>query len=256
MKWYGGKYYLAQRIIRLFPPHHIYLEPFGGAASVLLNKEPAKVEIYNDLDLRITRLFRVLRNQGDAFLRKVRLIQYSQIEFRSAVQYPKQAREMDKAVCDFVRWRQSFSGRGTSWSYTKTRSRGGMAGDVHAWWTAIDSLPEIIQRLRRVQIICQPAIEAIKRFDHDDALIYCDPPYVQSTRTSKQVYQCEMTDNNHSQLAQVLHKCKAKVVLSGYLSDLYDELYNDWNRIDFNIANHASSAKKKPRSRECLWMNY
>src|SRR5436309_6352031 len=63
VKWHGGKRYLCHKIIAYFPPHETYLEPFGGAASVLLNKAPAVVEVYNDLDQRITRLFRVLRSE-------------------------------------------------------------------------------------------------------------------------------------------------------------------------------------------------
>ncbi len=81
VKWHGGKRYLAKWIIAHFPPHRVYLEPFGGGASVLLNKKPVEVETYNDLDQRITRLFRVLRDQGDGFLEKARLIPYSQVEF-------------------------------------------------------------------------------------------------------------------------------------------------------------------------------
>ena len=84
VKWYGGKRYLAKRIIEQFPPHRIYLEPFGGAASVLLNKEPVEVETYNDIDLRISRLFRVLREQGGAFVRNASLVPYSQVEFAGA----------------------------------------------------------------------------------------------------------------------------------------------------------------------------
>jgi DNA adenine methylase len=258
VKWHGGKHYLASRIIEHFPPHRIYVEPFGGAASVLLNKSPVEVETYNDLDLRITRLFRVLRQHGKAFVERVRLIPYSQVEFQHAAECPNGASDLDKAVCDFVRWRQSFGGQGKSWSYTTGRARGGMAGDVNAWWTAIDMLPEIVGRLRRVQIICQPAIEAIKRFDHKDALIYCDPPYVHSTRASgsTDVYGVEMSDDDHRELAAVLQGCKSKVVLSGYPSQLYRELYKGWRVVEFDIANHAAGGKSKARQRECLWMNF
>lgn len=258
VKWHGGKRYLARRIIAHFPTHRIYLEPFGGGASVLLNKPPAEVETYNDLDLRITRLFRVLRDQGPNFLERLRLVPYSQVEFERTAEYPHGASELEKAVCDFVRWRQSFGGQSRTWSYTTARSRGGMAGDVNAWWTAIEGLPRIVERLRRVQILCRPAVEAIRRFDHSEALVYADPPYLHSTRSkgATKIYGVEMTDADHRQLADVLHDCQAKVVLSGYPSALYDELYGRWRRVEFDIANHAAGGRKKARQRECLWLNF
>ncbi len=258
IKWHGGKRYLAKRIIRYFPSHRIYLEPFGGGASVLLNKLPVEVEVYNDIDLRITRLFRVLRDQGDKFLAKVQLIPYSQVEFEAAANYPPAASELDMAISDFVRWRQSFGGKGQSWSYTTARARGGMAGDVNAWWTAIEGLPEVINRIRRVQILCQSAFEAIPRFDHPDALIYCDPPYVHSVRetNSRNVYHTEMSDDEHRKLGLLLKKAKAKIIVSGYPSPLYEEIYSGWRTVTFNIANHAAGGKRKRRETECLWMNF
>jgi DNA adenine methylase len=256
VKWHGGKRYLAKRIIEHFPEHRVYLEPFGGAASVLLNKSPVEVETYNDIDQRITRLFRVLRDQGPAFLEKVQLIPYSQPEFEKSAEYPDGACDVEMAICDYVRWRQSFGGQGRSWSFTTGRARGGMAGDVNAWWTAIEGLPQIIDRLRRVQIICQSAFDAIRRFDHKEGLIYCDPPYVQETRASPNVYNAEMNDDEHRRLAAVLHGCQSKVVLSGYPSPLYEALYADWKHFDFDIANHASGGKQKARETERLWMNF
>src|SRR6478609_10676336 len=98
VKWHGGKRYLASRIIEKFPSHRVYLEPFGGGASVLLNKPPVDVETYNDLDERITRLFRVLRDSGEEFVEQVRFIPYSQIEFEAAKTYPPDASDLEKAV--------------------------------------------------------------------------------------------------------------------------------------------------------------
>jgi len=256
VKWFGGKHFLAKRIIKQFPKHRIYLEPFGGAASVLLKKQPSEIEIYNDLDERITRLFRVLRNQGNALTRRVALIPYSQVEFASAKQYRNCTTDLDKAVCDFVLFRQSFGGLGKHWSYTKQRSRGEMAEQVYSWWNAINNLPEIISRLKRVQITCQPACEFIERFDHEDALIFCDPPYLHASRSANNDYQFEMTDQDHEQLAKVLKRCKAKVVLCGYPSKLYEKLYRGWRCVSFNVPVHTPRAKKKPRRQECLWMNY
>jgi len=232
------------------------LEPFGGAASVLLNKQPVDVEAYNDLDLRITRLFRMLQSRGAEFVSRVQLIPYSQKEFEDAAGYPPEATDLDKAVCDFVRWRQSFGGKGRTWSYTTSRARGSMAGDVNAWWTAIDQLPDIIDRLKRVQILHQPALQAIRRFDGPDTLIYCDPPYLHETRdaNSRDVYGMEMSKVDHGVLASALNACTGIVVLSGYPSSFYEEHFAHWRRVEFDIANHAAGGRRKARRTEVLWI--
>lgn len=256
IKWYGGKHYLASWIVGHFPGHRIYVEPFGGGASVLLNKEPVEVESYNDADLRVTRLFRVLRDNGEEFIRRVNFVPYSQFEFEAAKEYPLGATDLEMALCDFIRWRQSFAGKGQSWSYTTKRSRGGMAGDVNAWWTAIEGLPYTIARLKRVQMTCQSAFDLIPRFDHPESLFYCDPPYLHETRCqhSTAVYHQEMTNEDHEKLAGVLHRCKGAIVLSGYDSPLYERLYSGWRKVTREIANHASGGKQKGRQIECLWI--
>ncbi len=58
--WFGGKGNMVAKILPLFPPHRIYVEPFGGGASLLMAKAPAPVEVYNDLDSGLVNLFRVL----------------------------------------------------------------------------------------------------------------------------------------------------------------------------------------------------
>lgn len=129
---------------------------------------------------------------------------------------------------------------------------------MNAWWSAIELLPQIIARLQRVQFSSQPAVDAIRKFDHVEGLIYCDPPYLHATRAkgSRDIYGVEMTDDDHQELATVLHECKAKVVLSGYVSPLYQELYRDWRIVDFEMANHAAGGSFKRKMIERIWMNY
>ena len=257
VKWHGGKHYLSHRIIAHFPPHQTYLEPFGGAASVLLNKPVVPVEVYNDLDQRVTRLFRVLRDHSEEFRRLVSLTPYSEIEFKEAEKPADN--EVEQARRDFVRWRLSLGGRGDSFSFTLHRVRRGMADVVSGYLSMIDDqLPLIIERLRRVEIINRPATEIIRTWDSPDTLIYADPPYVHETRneSSRDVYGVEMTEEDHRKLASVLSKVKAKVVLSGYPSPLYEELYDGWRTVTFDIANHAAGGRAKARKQETLWMNW
>jgi DNA adenine methylase len=133
-----------------------------------------------------------------------------------------------------------------------------MAGDVNGWWTAIAMLPGIMNRLLRVEILGQSAFEAIPRFDREDALIYCDPPYVHSTRqeNSRNVYHAEMSEEDHVRLAELLKGCESRVVISGYPSALYADLYAGWRVVGFDIANHAAGGRQKGRETECLWLNY
>src|SRR3982751_6769195 len=110
VKWHGGKHYLHRQIIDQFGEHHTYVEPFGGAASVLLNKPRSLIEVYNDLDERITRLFRVLRDQGEEFHRRLTLTPYSEAEFQGSEEPAKD--DIEQARRDFVQWRLSLGGRG------------------------------------------------------------------------------------------------------------------------------------------------
>jgi DNA adenine methylase len=261
VKWHGGKYYLAPWIIEHFPAHRIYVETHGGAASVLLAKPPSPVEIYNDLDERINRLFRVLRDEGAEFQRILSLTPYSRFEFNEAgnddLLEPAPA-DSDAliAVRDFIRWRQSFGGQGKSWSFTTSRTRGGIADVVNGWWTAIEGLPEVIGRLQQVQFEHCDALELFPRYDSAETLFYCDPPYVHAARSSTDVYGVEMSDDDHRRLAEAAKAAVGKIVLSGYRCDLYDSLFGDWRRVEKTIANHAAGGTSKARMTECLWMNF
>lgn len=257
VKWHGGKHYLAKRIVARFVPHHTYVEPFGGGASVLLNKEPSKVEVYNDLDERITRLFRVIRDRGEEFRLQLSLTPYSEREFESAVEPATD--ELEQARRDFVRWRMSLGGRAKGFSFTKHRVRRGMADVVSGYLSMIDNeMPVIIERLRTVQIVCRPAENVISKWDSSNTLVYCDPPYVHATRDSSatDIYGHEMTDEAHEHLASVLCNCKSKVILSGYPSPLYTKLYRKWSSKTIEIPNHAAGGKEKEIKKEVLWYNW
>lgn len=255
VKWHGGKHYLAKKIVAFFPDHHSYIEPFGGAGSVLLNKKPSEIEVFNDLDTSITRLFQVLRDHGPVLLEKLSLTPYSELEFELAAEETDD--EIEMARRNFVRWRQSFGGQGKSFSYTLHRVRNQLPDVVSGFLSSIDeNLPLIVERLRGVQIMNREAIEVIKKWDSEKSLIYADPPYLPETRASKAVYAQELTRDEHIELATTLNACKSKVILSGYHSELYDELYAAWHRVEFDMALHSAGGETKARKKEVLWMNF
>lgn len=255
VRWFGGKYYLASKIIALFPGHHCYVEPFGGGASVLLNKQPSAVEIYNDLNGRVVRLFRVLRDYPEEFRRLLTLTPYAEEEFDTAGE--PVADEVEAARRDYVRWRMSFGAMGEEFAYSIRQSRRGMSQVVSAFLSSVDELlPKILERLRMVQILNRDAFRVIKAWDFEDTLFYCDPPYMQGTVSCPGVYEYNLSDAEHQRLLETLLACRGKVVISGYPSELYDTMLRDWRRIEFDMANHTAKADSKGRVREVVWLNY
>jgi DNA adenine methylase len=257
--WYGGKFSHLDWLLPLLPQTTHFCEPFGGSAAVLLNREPSPIETYNDVDGQVVNFFRVLREQKEELIEAIGLTPFSREEFETAIAGPSDGlSDLERARRFYVLARQVRTGLAQKasagrWAHCRLTSRAGMAGAVSRWLGSVEALPEIAQRLLRVQIECGDALDVIKRYDSEETLFYCDPPYPHSSRGDSNAYQYEMTDDDHRKLAQVLHSVKGKVALSGYHCDLLGELYGDWKFIQ-------APAKKvhsvKTERTEVLWINY
>lgn len=201
--WYGGKYSHLEWLLPLLPKATHYCEPFGGSAAVLLNREPSPVETYNDIDGEVVNFFRVLRDQKDELIQAIGLTPFAREEFRVAIAEEEEGLSgLERARRFFVRARQVRTGLAQTasegrWAHCKLTSRAGMAGAVSRWLGSVEGLSEIVQRLLRVQIENDPAIEIIKRYDSEETLFYCDPPYPHDSRGDSKAYAYEMTDEEH-----------------------------------------------------------
>jgi len=261
LKWHGGKGFLKKRILELMPAHSHYVEPFFGGGAVLLEKNPEGIsEVVNDLNGDLTNFWRVLQNkeQFAEFCRIANCLPFCQLEWNESKRR-MEGSPVERAVRFFVFCRQSRAGRMQEFStLAKSRIARGMNEHVSAWWNAVDGLPEIHERLKRVVILDEDALWVIRKHDGPNTLFYCDPPYLHRTRVAKAAYQHEMTENDHEALLVLLNEVEGKVILSGYPSKLYDALLQppQWHRIALDVANHSSGGTSKRRMTECLWLNY
>lgn len=261
--WYGGKYYLAEWIIGQFPPHRVYVEPFGGMANVLLKKQPSEVEVFNDLDGRVVNFFRVLRDPPMLadLKRRCELTPYSREEFAVLCDAPEPQGTVDRAWWFFVRCRQARGGIGMSaltknaWA-ASTRTRRQMPEPVSKYLAAIDGLDAVAGRFRHVMIEQLPAVELIRKYDGADVLFYCDPPYPGSTRSGGKAatYGVEMDDQDHHELLTALRQCRGRVLLSSYDSTLYRTVLHDWHCLEKET--HVQFSNSGGRRRELLWKNW
>jgi DNA adenine methylase len=259
-KIHGGKYYLSPWVIENFPTNYtemVYLEPYSGAASVLLNKKPSVEETINDIDIGVVRIMKALRDEPDEFVRRLKKLKYHNDTFTKALGKAKAGIEdpLDYAVNEYTLRCMSRDGLKKAFAWSD-RLRGGQPGDLNAWETALEVLPVIAKRIARVFILNKPAVDVIRAFNSNKTLVYCDPTYLPDTRVSKSAYEFEMTEDDHIELAKTLNNFLGKAMVSGYPSSLYNKLYKGWRTVKKKIDNKSSQQKKKPMKTEVIWMNW
>lgn len=246
----GAKWGMAKEIIALMPPHRSYLEPFFGSGAVLFNKPPSAIETVNDLDGDVINFFRVLREQPEKLAEMIYLTPYARDVFNDAHENRGDA-PLDRAYRFAIR---SKMGHGF-----KTYQKTGFKIDVYArersycvscWNRLPGDILDAAQRLKGVQIEQQNALDLIRKFNHDNVLIYADPPYLLNTRGGKQ-YRHEMTEADHIELLDALKSHRGSVILSGYPSELYDRELHGWERITRKSYNQNSEQRT-----EVLWCNF
>ena len=258
LRYFGGKWLLAPWIIGYFPRHVCYVEPFGGAASVLLQKQRSFVEVYNDLNKRVVNFFSVLRERPDDLIRALMLTPFSRFEFeRALVASPdslEDARRLAIIAGQGNRGAGTVNAGGWRWMKNPTRAQ----TPAHEFYK-IGHLSTIADRFRSVQIENDDALSVIQRYDSPTTLFYVDPPYVLDTRHfqgGNDAYEHEMYDTDQSELSEMLHQVQGMVIVSGYPSDLYDRLYSSWTMKSINHTRHVRRWRGRGQPVvECLWMS-
>ncbi len=254
LRYHGGKWILAPWIISNFPKHRIYCEPFGGAASVLLRKERAYAEIYNDLDSEIVNVFKQARDNGEKLKEQLVFTPFARDEFNEA--FEETDDQLERARRTIIRSFMGFGSDGITSKYkTGFRSNSNRSGSTpaHDWKNYGPAFEMLIDRMQGIVIENRDAIDVMMAHDSVDTLHYVDPPYVLDTRKGKgkHGYRHEMDDQQHIELAQQLKSLKGKVCLSGYHHPLYDELYDGWTVIE-----RAARADGAGKRTEVLWLSY
>lgn len=250
-KYPGSKWSLADWIISKFPNHHSYLEPFFGSGAVLFNKPRSNIETVNDLDSNVVNLFECIRDDPQRLARMIYMTPYAREVYERAYE-EEPVDKFGKALNFYIRLNMGHgfrtNGEKVGWKNDiQGRERSYAAQD---WCNLPAKIIQAAERLRGVQIENRPAMELIERFDFENVLIYCDPPYVLKTRHGKQ-YRFEMDDSDHEILLRLLLKHKGPVMISGYDTDLYRDMLEGWSRCE--KVSYSQTCSKKT---EVIWMNY
>lgn len=249
MPYSGGKQSQAEAIVALFPDHDHYIEPFGGALSVLLAKPVSKIETVNDLNGDLMTFWRVLRDQPAELERICALTPHSRSEYLAS-------RDLDCDDLERARrvWVQLTQGRGsrlgvkTGWRFVHGTNRMALARYLDGY---LERIAPAAERLRGVCLENRDALEVIKAFERPGALFYIDPPYLSSVRHGDQYAHEFGAEDQHEALLEAVATTPANVVLSGYDSPMYSDLLTDWNRVAF-----AATAMTGEARTEVVWTNF
>lgn len=256
IRYHGGKFRLAPWIIEQMSEHVCYVEPFGGAAGVLLQKPRSYSEVYNDLDGEVVNLFRVLRNPelNQRLQDACRLTPYSRDEFchaqEPATDSVERARRMVVRACMGF---GSAAGIGGNSGF-RGDSKRKYATAAHLWERYPENLAALCQRLQGVIIENKDALSVMRAHDAETTLHYIDPPYVPETRVQgNRYYAHEMTVEGHEQLLAVARTMTGMVMISGYDAEVYNDMLSGWAKTE--KASRISAGRGTKVRTECLWLN-
>lgn len=225
IRWAGGKGRQLNDLLPLIPVSRVYVEPFGGGASVLLNRPRSPVEVYNDLDSALVNLFGVVRDQGEELYGYLSRVPYSREEFERCLGFGGITDPLRRAAAFYTVINQSISGKRLASKGDWARGRLDNLAD--RWVDRIEGLREVVERLRSVQIESRDALDILKEWDGGDVTFYCDPPYILDTRSKRKYYAVEPGDDYHHALVDVLLEVQGAVVLSGYNHPIYKRLLDE-----------------------------
>jgi len=217
--WPGGKRLLLKRLVALLPEHETYIEPFCGGAGLLFAKQPAAVEVINDLDSELINFYQSMAYRPMELLDGFRWMLHSRKWFDDLRNSPPSELDpIQRAVRFFYLRKSSFGGIGKTFGTSKKRNQANYLLHVN------DVIAAAHQRLKGVTIEQLDFAECIRRFDHEGAVIYCDPPY----RGKDKFYACRMADADYRRLRDALAEARGKWLVSHSDDEFIRELFKDF----------------------------
>lgn len=248
--YYGGKNSHLTWLLPLLPYDIRFVEPFGGSAAVLLNRERSPVEVYNDINGDVVNFFRILRERHEELRDLLYLTPYS----KEAFHYSHEPTDdpLERARRWFTHARQSYMGTTRTWA-TGLQIRSGYSQMCNRWLGGIEKLEQVVTRFLNVHIENRSAEYVIKAYDDPETVMYLDPPYMHEARQTKEGYEHEMSFKDHKSLLRLIKSCESKIAISGYHNKLYDLELKDWYLFEDE---EKSLAGPRGSRQEILWTNY
>lgn len=259
LRYQGSKFSIAEWIISFFPPHKIYVEPYGGGAAVLLLKTKSVTEIYNDINSKLYDVFKLLRDKDKAqeLKRRLELTPWSYQEYVETDYIDESDDDIERVRKTIVRGYMGVSAGSINRNINGflvrlDKDRSYTMAQPKAWTTYPDEIEKFAHRIRTVVLENRDAMRVISIYDSDKTLHYVDPPYCLGlwNRQDRKTYSKIMSDDDHMKLLELLKQVSGFVVLSGYDNELYNDTLKDWKKKSRKARNQLNDERE-----ECIWIS-
>jgi len=255
----GGKHYLVNWLVPMFPQHDWYVKVFGGSASFLFKKDKSKVEVYNDINDDMYTFFKVLRDKSDELVKRVKFLPSSRSLFDEYVDKMKNKSwldDVDRAIAVMYLSRFAFGGKWQSVSPFFGNTRVIHTRREFSWSTVRANVEFFAKRFDKVCIEHRDYKEMIEKYDMKDVFFYLDPPYYD---IGSNYYKNDFSTKDHEDLANLLRSIKGKFMISYTSSDYIRKLYDGFfiQEKDFsNFITLAEQGEERIDRKEIVITNY
>lgn len=257
LTYMGGKQRMLKHILPLIPPHETYTESFAGGATLYWARQPAKVEVLNDINGELVNFYVVLKTKPDELHQKMQTLLHSRQQFdfaRIVYDYPQ---FFDPVTRAWALWAQTMLGFASklenSFGYNRTSVK--MVRKIAYTKEALTtSLAKLAKRLQWTQIENTCALRVIQSRDHEEAFHFVDPPYL---GTNNRHYGNTFSEGDFHQLLELLSRIKGKFMLTHYPHKLIDEYTqkHGWSIIETEKSISAQLGVRT-RKTELIVINY
>jgi len=251
--WIGGKRRLADRLIRLFPPHSCYVEVFaGGAAVFFMRPQPAEVEVLNDINGELVNLYRVIQHHLEEFVRQFKWALSSRQIFKwMQLQPTEPLTDIQRAARFYYLQVSAFGGKVEDQSFgTATTAPPGLN-----LLRLEETLSAAHLRLASVYIENLPWRDCVARYDRAHTLFYLDPPYWQT-----EGYGEPFPWRDYVAIADAMRSCKGRAIVS--INDhvdvrpLFEGLWVESIDITYTVGGNPGGADHNAERRELVVCNW
>jgi DNA adenine methylase len=244
ISYYGWKQTMLKHLVPLIPPHEVYTESFAGGAALFFAKDPAPLEVINDINQNLITFYKVFKDRYVELNERIQKTLHSRETYNFAMIVYDNPLFFDEVVRAWAVWVLSKMGFASKLvgSFGYDRTSNSICKKIKFAREAFTL--ELSKRLENTQIECTSAFKVIESRDCEDALHFVDPPYINSDCGH---YTDTFNLADFERLLEILSNVKGKFMLTMFPHEVLSEYIKmqKWRVLEVERTISASKVNRR-----------